>query len=141
VSKSQVLVGANIRVYLNGVAYNECQSVTYTLDTGDQELYGVDSMFPQEIVPVRSVVSGQISGIKTKNSGGLQARGIRAVLKDVLKLPYVSIRIQDRQTGEDILFIPKARVSSETFSAAVRQSVKVSFNFRGILALQPLDRQ
>lgn len=139
--KSQVLVGANIRVYINGVAYNECQSITYTLDTADQELYGIDSMFPQEIVPTRSTVSGSVQAIKLKNTGGLQAKGIRATLKDVLKLPYVSIRIQDRQTGEDIILIPKARVSSETFSAAIKQSVKVSFNFRGILGMQPLDRQ
>jgi hypothetical protein len=139
-AQSRTLVAAAIRIYINGVSYNEAQSVSYTLDSGSQELYGVDSLYPQEIVPIKSTVNGTINGLKLKYSGGLQAKGARPLANDILKLPYVSIRIQDRQSGEDILLIPKAVIASETFTAGAKTSVKVNLTFRGIIPFQPLDR-
>jgi len=138
--QSITLTGAHIRVYINGVIFSAAQGINYTLDNGGEELYGVDSIYPQEIIPKRSTVNGSINFLKLKQDGGLQAKGIRGLAKDIMKHPYISIRIQDRQTGEDILLVPKAMVTSETFSAQIKSSVKLTLNFRGIIPLQPLDR-
>lgn len=137
---SVVLTGALVRIYINNTLYREAQSVSYTLDSGESEIYGIDSAFPQEITSTRSSVSGSINGLKVKLSGGLQAYGARPLIFDLVKSEYISIRIQDRSTGEDILFIPNAKITQQNFQANIKSSVRVSFSFKGIIAYEPLDR-
>jgi hypothetical protein len=138
--QSITLVGAHIKVYLNGQLYPPVQSISYTIDNGATEIWGVDALYPQEIIPVKSSVSGSIAGLKLKNSGGFQATGATALANNILSHPYISIRIQDRSTGEDILLIPKAKISTEAWNFGTKQSAKFNISFKGIVPLQPLDR-
>ena len=138
--QSIVLVGANIKVYLNGEIYPEVQSISYTIDYGEQEIYGIDQVFPQEIAVTKVSVNGSITGIRTKYSGGLQAKGIRPLIFDVLNAPYISLRVVDRSNGEDIIYIPSLKVSDESFGAAAKGMVNLSYKFKGIMPLNPLDR-
>jgi len=133
--------GAQIKIYINGKSYGPAQSIQFTLDTGDTETYGIDSPFPQEIAPVRSACMGQVSGLRIGGAGGLQAKGIRDQLKKMLGGSYVTLRVVHRATGEDILYVPQARIPSENHSVAIKGTYKVSFAFRGVAGYQPLDRQ
>jgi hypothetical protein len=54
--------------------------------------------------------------------------------------PYISIRISDRKTGEDILFVPYARVTNERTSINAKGIMQTSFSFTGLQGQQPLDR-
>ena len=54
--------------------------------------------------------------------------------------PYISIRVSDRRTGEDIIFIPYAKVKNEKLSVSAKGNAKVSFGFTGLQPQQPLDR-
>lgn len=86
------------------------------------------------------MVRGSIAGLRLKLSGGLQ--GYSAVFRkeDVLSTPYITLRIQDRSTQEDILFIPNAMVGSQSFSAVAKGLATLSFTFSGLLSYEPLDR-
>lgn len=137
---SVVLTGALVRVYINNRLYKEAQSVQYTLDSGEHEIYGIDSPFPQEIASTRSTVTGSISGLRVRFSGGLQSYNAKPLITDLVKAEYISIRIQDRVSGEDILFVPNAKISQQTFQAAAKGTVKLNFNFKGLVGLEPLDR-
>lgn len=137
---SVVITGPLIRVYINNRLFKEAQSVSYVLDTGETEVYGIDSPFPQEITSTRSVVSGSVSAIKLKLSGGLQAYNARPLVTDIMKSEYISIRIQDRSTGEDILFVPNAKIGNQSFQVSTKGTAKISFNFKGLVAFEPLDR-
>jgi len=137
---SVVLPGALIRIYINNKIYKEAQQVQYVLDAGENEIYGIDSPFPQEISSTRSMVSGSITGVRVRSSGGLQAYNARPLTIDLMKAEYISIRIQDRASGEDILFIPNAKISQQTFQAATKGLVRLSFNFKGLVAFESLDR-
>lgn len=137
---SVVLTGALIKFYLNGKLYKEIQSVGYSIEYGETEIYGIDSPFPQEIATTRVSVSGQVSGLRIKLSGGIMAYNGRTLIKDIVSSPYVSIRIQDRQTAEDLLFIPNAKIVNQRYEAAAKGTVKMSFSFKGLVPLEPLDR-
>ena len=139
-SRAVTLTGAAVKVLINNAAIGQIQSVNYTVDTGDYEIYGVDSFIPQEIAPGRYQITGNMSGVKVINDGGLQSRGIRDTFKNILSGNYISIRITDRVSGEEIMFIPQAKVISEQISMQAKGVVKFSFNFRGTIGLQPLDR-
>lgn len=138
--KAVTLSGPRIRLFINNKPYNVGQTISFVMDTGDTEIYGIDSIFPQEIAVVRASTAGQVQGVRIGGQGGLQKDGIKDLLKNVLAGPYVNIRIKDRATGEDILFIPQAKVGNEQHSVSAKGIYRLNFSFKGIAAYQPLDR-
>lgn len=138
-AQSVTLKGAEIKVFISGKLYPEVQSITYTIDYDEEEIFGIDSQFPQEIAGNRVKVSGRISGIRIKYSGGLQGSAARVLIKDVLKSPYTSLRIQDRYSNKDIFFLPQMKVTSETLEVAAKGIAKLSFSFKGIIPYQEID--
>jgi len=134
------LTGAHIKLYINNQVYKVVQSITLTVDYGEQEIYGIDAAHAQEIAPTRLSIRGSVQGLRVKNSGGLQAQNMRPLFIDLLASPYISIRIQDRSTSEDILYIPQAKVSQETHTMATKATYKMNFNFVGQVPLFALDR-
>lgn len=135
-----ILVGAHIKLYINNQVYKTVQSVSITVDYGEQPIYGIDAAHAQEIAPTRLSVSGSVQGLRVNNSGGLQAQSIRPLFVDLMASPYISIRIQDRKTGEDILYIPQCKVSQESHQMATKTSYKMNFNFIGEVPYFALDR-
>jgi hypothetical protein len=138
--QSVVLTGALIKLYINNKLFNTVQSVSFTIDYGETPIYGIDSPFPQEIGPGRVSVSGAVQGLRTKNSGGIQAYDARPLILDTLASPYISIRIQDRATAEDILFIPQAKINKQDFQASAKGTIKLNFSFTGLIPYEALDR-
>lgn len=139
-AQTVVLAGANIKIFLNGTLYREAQSMQFTIDYGEYSIYGIDSPYPQEIAPGRNTVTGSISGIRMKMSGGLQSYGARPVWSDFAASPYISIRIQDRATSEDILYVESAKITNEKHNAATKGVYKLSFDFIGQIGLTSVDR-
>tara|TARA_R100000951_G_scaffold111334_1_gene110248 strand:- start:5683 stop:6138 length:456 start_codon:yes stop_codon:yes gene_type:complete len=139
-SQQRTLSGAHIKLYVNGVVYNEVQSLNYTIDYGEEPIYGIDSVFPQEIKITRISISGTISGVRVKGSNGIQNYNLRPKITDSFFAPYISIRITDRKSGEDIMFIPYAKVTNETLNVSAKSVVKANFSFTGLQGQQTLDR-
>lgn len=139
-AKSIVLTGAHIKLYINNKVYNVTQSISFTVDYGEQEIYGIDAAYAQEIATTRVSVKGSVSGIRIKYSGGLQASNIRPLFNDLASSPYISLRIQDRSSGEDILFIPNAKVTRESHQASTKATYKLNFDFIGQIPMFALDR-
>ena len=137
--QSVTLKGAEIKVFISGKLYPEVQSITYTIDYDEEEIFGIDSQFAQEIAGNRVKVSGRITGIRVKYSGGLQGAAARVKVKDILKSPYTSLRIQDRHSNKDIFFLPQMKVTSETFEAATKGIAKLGFSFKGIIPYNEID--
>jgi len=126
---------------INGQKWTQVQSITYSIDWGEYEIYGIDDSFPQEIASGGRVSSrGSVNGLKLRNDGNLQGSQIRGLITSILSTPYISIRIQDRITKEDIIYWVKAKVQNERFSFPSKGIVQVNFNFIGKRPLQPLDR-
>lgn len=134
------LTGAHIVVYINNVKYKQIQAISFSIDYGETEIYGIDSAYAQEIAPTRISVRGKVDGLRLKNSGGLQGSNMRPLFVDIAASSYVSIRVQDRQSQEDILFIPNAKISSQSHQIAAKSMYKLSFDFVGQIPLEALDR-
>lgn len=139
-ARTLVLTGAHIKLYINNKVYNVVQSINLTVDYGEQEIYGIDAAYAQEIAVTKISVRGSVNGVRIKYSGGLQGSNIRPLFGDVAASPYISLRIQDRQSGEDILFIPQAKVTRETHAINTKSSYKLNFDFVGQIPQFALDR-
>ena len=135
-----IITGANIKLYINNTLYKEVQSVSFMVDYGETEIYGIDSPWPQEIAGTKVSVRGSVNGLRIKLSGGLQGKNMRPLFYDIAASPYISIRIQDRNTQEDILFIPNAKVTKESHTASIKSSYKLNFDFVGQIPQFALDR-
>jgi hypothetical protein len=136
----RTIAGAHLKLYINGEVFSEVQQVSYTIDYGEEPIYGIDSVFPQEIKITRISVQGSVSGLRIANSNGLQGHNARSGIRDSMFAPYISIRLYDRRTGEDIMFIPNARITNEKVDVSAKGVVKTSFSFIGLQPQQPLDR-
>lgn len=139
-AKSVTLSGAHIKLYINNDIYPVVQSVTFSVDYGEYPIYGIDAPHAQELGPGKIEVRGNIQGLRTKHSGGLQAANARTLFNHAASSPYVSIRIQDRSTGEDILFVPNAKITRENHSISIKNTYKLNFDFIGQIPLFALDR-
>jgi hypothetical protein len=136
----RVISGAHINLHINGKMYNEVQQLSYTIDYGEEPIYGIDSIFPQEIKITRVSIQGSVSGVRIANSNGLQGQSIRPKITNSQFAPYVSIRISDRRTGEQIMWIPNAQIINEKVDVSAKGNMTLSFNFLGLQGQQPLDR-
>ena len=134
------LTGADIKVYINNKVYPYIKSINLTVDYGETENYGIDAEYAQEIAMTKLSVRGSVVGLRVKLSGGLQAMNMRPLQKDNAAGPYISIRIQDRSTSEDIVFIPNAKVSKESLVVSVKQTYQLNFDFVGQVPEFALDR-
>jgi len=139
VAQSMVLAGSQVKVYIGGNLYSEAQSVNYTIDLGQDAIYGVDSYLPQEIRATRVSIQGTIQAVYVGASGGPQGKDARAKINEVLYQPYVALRIKDAKNGEDILFVPQCMVAQESMSISAKGTVKVSISFRGIIPYTGFD--
>ena len=136
----RTISGAHINLHINGKLYNEVQDLSYTIDYGEEPIYGIDSVFPQEIKITRISIQGNVSGIRIAGSGGLQGTDIRPKITDSIFAPYISIRVSDRRTGEQIMWIPHAKVVNEKMDVSAKGNMRVSFSFTGLQGQQPADR-
>jgi len=138
-AESKVLRGADVRIFISGNEYSESQSVQWTIDYGIQEIYGIDSVFPQEMAITRMSVQGNISGIIVKSNGRLQGHDIRVTINDLLQSPYTSLRIKDRHTDENLLWLPQMMVTNESVQVQTKGVAKLSFTFKGIIPYNTMD--
>jgi hypothetical protein len=134
------ITGASINLFINNQLYKPVQSITYTIDYNEDEVFGIDAPWAQSIDGGRCTVRGSVKGMRVKLSGGLQGANLRPLFTDLGASPYVSIRVQDRTTSEDIILIAQAKVTSESHTAAIGGSYKLNWDFVGQIPLFALDR-
>jgi len=139
-AQSLVMAGAHINLYINNVLYKIVQSVSFTVDYAETPIYGIDASYPQEIAPGKIMVTGNVSGMRIKQSGGLQGSNMRPLFSDFAASPYISIRITDAQSKEDILYIPNAKVTRESHTIGTKATYKLNFDFIGQIPYFALDR-
>lgn len=138
-ARSILLTGPKVRIYIAGKLYPEVRSISYTINYGEQEIYGIDSPYPQEIRTTRVSVQGSISGVRVQYDGGTQGALARPRINEILQGPYVAIRVQDLATQQDIFFCPQAKVTSEQMSIAAKGVAILSFSFKGVIPYQEID--
>ena len=133
------LKGADCRLYLNNKAYNVAQQVQWSIDYGEEPIYGIDSMVPQEIASTKLSVSGSVVGLVLRMDGGLQGGGLRPKILEAIASPYISLRIEDRVNKADLLWVDRIKISRESVTLGAKGTIHVSFSFVGILPYQTLD--
>lgn len=137
---TKIIPGFSIKIFINGKVFGEVNQASWTVDSAEQEIDGIDSMFAQEIASVRHRAFGSFKGFRIRQSNGLASINARPILAELIASPYISIRIQDRHTGEDLIYFPKAKITSESYSVGAKGMLMADLSFRALAGWQPLDR-
>ena len=138
-AQTVTLTGAQCKIILAGTVY-PADSIVWTEDYGEQEIYGIDSVHPQEIAVTRIAYQGTITGFRTQQDGDLQAKDIRPKIIDTLNAPYISLRVQDRKNNEDLLYAPQIKITNKNTTISAKGVVKTTFSFKAVVMYNPLDR-
>jgi hypothetical protein len=139
-SNSLVISSGQVRLYVNNRILTTTQTVTMTNQTGEYAQYGINSPYPQSIDGGgQRSVTGNVSGIRTKSSGGLQGSNALPLFSDVCASNYISLRLESRDTGETLWSIPKAKISNVVESISIKGVYKISFDYIGLILYYPLD--
>ena len=138
---SLVVTGARCRLWVNNKIFTVTQSVSIEIDLGTISTYGINSPYPQEIAigSGKNTVKGNVKGIRIKNSGGLQGSNILPLFSDLSSGNYISLRLEDRGTGETLWSAPKCMVSNVSESVQAKGVYSVSFSFVAQVLYWPLD--
>lgn len=135
-----VVTAAKCRLYVNNKIYPVAQEVSVTEDTGEYAIYGINSPFAQELAGGGQYsVKGSAKIVKTRNSGGIQGVNLRPLFGDMAASNYVSLRLEDRQSGETIWSIPKAKIFNVSQTVAAKGIYHISFQFMGQILMGALD--
>ena len=139
-TNSLVINSGQVRLYINNKIYTTTQRVELNNNTGEYAVYGINSPNPQEIAGGgQKSVTGKVSGVRTKNSGGLQGVNALPLFSDLANSNYVSLRLESRDTGETLWSIPQAKLSDVQESISIKGVYQLSFSFIGQILFYPLD--
>ena len=138
---NQLVISSGLtRLYINNRIFTTTQTVSMENQTGEYEIFGINSPYPQEIAGGgQRTVRGSVSGVRTKNSGGLQGSNALPLFSDVAASNFISLRLEDRSSGETLWSIPKAKISNVNESISIKGVYKISFQFIGQILFYPLD--
>jgi hypothetical protein len=139
-ANSLIVAGGLCRLYINNKIFTVTQSVSITQSTGEYEIFGINSPYPQEIAGGGQIsVKGSVKGVRVKQSGGLQGSNARPLFSDVAASSYISLRLEDRSTGETIWSLPKSKIFNINEGVTTKGIYQVSFEFVGQILFWPLD--
>lgn len=133
-SQASVIVGAAVRLLVNGKVIGVGTSVTITRDQGVKPIFGIDSVLAQEMAitgPYR--VSGSITGLRTRDTGGFDGLQVinASTLSDYFNQKYCVLELIDRKTGVTFAKVTKVIFHSDTLQVSARAPLSISASFIG----------
>ena len=137
---SGTLQSAAIVVYLNGTVAPELTAINYQFDYGIKPIFSIDNPYPVELAQGAITVNGSVQGLRlSKTLGLMQDYNLRPLAGAVFNAQYCSIRIYNRRSKQNILFVPNAYITNQKVDINNRRIVTVDFNFTGLIGFEQAD--
>jgi hypothetical protein len=129
---AQTTTGAGYKLYINNRVVGITTSFEFVADSTHKPIYGIDSILPNELLPMTVSVSGSIGCVRLSSHGGLEARGIAASNSELLLEKYISIKLIDRATDNIVFACNEAVINSQNWKVEARNIMRGTFSFTGI---------
>ena len=115
-TRSRLITGAQVVVYVNGSMLGRVASIGIMNSTPRKELHTIDTLEPMELMPQSVSGHGQMQIYRLHQDGGIQALGMAAVWEDVSREKYFSILVLDRATDTTLFRADKCSTISENWT-------------------------
>jgi hypothetical protein len=134
VSAQSILTGAGILLQANGNTVGFATGIQFTRSQNTKVIMEVDSPYAAEIMPTSFTVSGTLSGIRLRNTGGLDGPGIMDLSKvqSIFYQQYTSLIVVDRVTNKNIYTFSKVMFDSDSWTITSKNVITFSANFKAV---------
>lgn len=130
----QVLqTGAGVVIRANNTSIlGFATGLTFTRTLSIKAVHGVDSFQPSELIPSSYQINGTLTGIRIRDSGGLDGTGLMnaSTVNSIFNQQYVVLEIVDRLTGVTIYKFIDTLFDSDSWSIQNKQVISFSANFK-----------
>lgn len=128
-----IQTGPGVKLSINGIICGFATGIQYQRSIATKEIYVIDTPLPQEIMPTTYSVRGTLTGLRIRDSGGLDGYGIMDLsdLGKYFDLKYATIEVVDRATNKTIATIQKVLFDTDSWNISARAPISFSATFKG----------
>lgn len=137
-SQQQILTGAGVVLKINGKVVGFATGISFTRSQGLKVVREVDNPFAVEIMPTVFEVSGSLSGVRLRGTGGLDgAKGGIDVMdlstvQNFFYQKYVTIEVVDRVSSVVLYTFKSVLFDQDSWSITTKNIITFNANFRAI---------
>lgn len=129
---TKTYTGADVKLYINNQLFGISPSFQITIDNGRKATYGVDQIYPFELMLTAYSVKGTAQCYRLKGDGGLEGRGLTLGQNDILFEKYITMSFVDRITDEVIFQFYNVGIINQNWKVANRSLLTGTFSFEAI---------
>jgi len=132
--------GAGLRISINGIIVGFATGLNFSRSIGTKEIYVIDNPLPQEIMPTTYSVRGTMTGLRIRDSGGLDGYGIMDIstIQKYFDFKYATIEVVNRLSNKTIYTFQKVVFDTDSWNITARAPVTFSASFKGIFVTNEL---
>ena len=123
--------GPRAIIRINGKLAAFATSIQYRINAQQDEIFGIDDYFPQELAPKKITVEGTIGGLYLAHKGFVEMQIVPSALSFLFH-KYLEIEIKDRVTDYLLFKTTKAVITGYSNNIQAEQMSSVSLTFRAI---------
>lgn len=102
-ARQSLVTGASVLCYINGQLFGLVSSFKWSSNTPRRSIPEIDSLFPAELVPIMTKVTGTIGLYRKVGDQGIEGAGLSAPLDLLAQEKYFTVMLTERTT-DSILF-------------------------------------
>ena len=129
---TKTYTGADVKLYINNQLFGISPSFQITIDNGRKATYGIDQIYPFELMLGAYSVKGNVQCYRLKGDGGLEGRGLTLGQNDILFEKYITISLVDRVTDQVIFQFYEVGITNQNWKTANRTLLTGNFSFEAI---------
>jgi hypothetical protein len=116
VGVSQLAVGAQFVVSINGHSFGRVADIDLTSQTPRRAITAVDLLTPVELVPLPASAGGTVRMFRLQVDGGAEVAGMVADWNNLTREKYWSMTIVSRVTGRVVFRIDRCATEAQRWS-------------------------
>lgn len=131
-SRSRIITGARVLVYVNGKPFAQVTHFRWDSATPPKKIMGVDSGEPVELAPTTTMISGNMGLLRLSGDGGLEGAGIIPEFSEVPRGKYFSLALIDRATDTQIFRADRCWCASQSWDIPSKGMVTGQMTFEAL---------
>jgi len=131
-SRSSILTGSQVALYVNGQLYGRVSSFSFSSDTPRRKLYAVDSASPFELMTTIHGITGSLGIYRLSGDGAAEGPGMVAPVSALTREKYFSMVLVDLTNSAIIFEAGQCSVESQSWTYAARDLVRGTVNFSAL---------
>lgn len=131
-SRSTLITGASVSLYINGKRFAKVIDFRWMADTPQREIRGIDVAEALELAPTTAGVSGSMTLYRQSQDAGAEGAGLSVPFPELSRQKYYSMMLIEANSNTILFEARRCSTTAQDWSAATRSYVTGSVSFKAI---------